>query len=282
MINVNEFLMGMMMPRESESKELTPEQQLAQVKEEIKNLAVQLDENRLKLIDEISRLILEMKKEFPELSEQLEKKLINFTEKEIQQLIKILTELKQTQFPEAKINEAMKILKPVSESPPEFKLVLALSNNDFKTADAAIKDIVQNPTAIKKDFSPVILNVLQELKTLGIPVEFKENQTPLKELEAIVLKQTGIEISKEAAKILAPMLNEKPVYAEISIVHAKANIANIQVNPNSTIVEIPLPKDFPIEKIIPEISESRSLVLRSERLSEANVSRGEASECLEE
>jgi len=117
---------------------------------------VLLNTERLKFIDEISRLILELKEQFPKLAQYLSKAMDNFSANQENIPIKILTNL-LTQIqqnlnkpiavePETVknlVDEVIKILQPSKEAPPEYKLVLALSKNDFASANIAIKNIVQ-------------------------------------------------------------------------------------------------------------------------------------------
>jgi hypothetical protein len=95
-----------------------------------------------------------------------------------------------------------------------------------------------------------ILNALQELKELGIPIEFKN--TPLKELETVVLQKTGIEIDQNFPNLrnLQNFFYEKPTYANISLLPANQTVHFENV---ASVVEIPLPKDFPVQKIFSNI-----------------------------
>jgi len=259
----------------------------------------QLDAERLKIIDEISRLIFELKEQFPKLAQYLSKARDNFSTSQenvpIKNLMNLLTQVQQNlNKPEAVetvknlVNEIVKILQPPStETPPEYKLVLALSKNDFISANIAAKNIVQTaisqaqtvPQQIPQQIQvpqqtqipqqaqvpqqiqipqaattmqtfQTILNALQELKELGIPMELKN--TPLKELETVVLQKTGIEIDQNFPNLrnLQNFFYEKPTYVAISLLPANQavhfeNVANV--------VEIPLPKDFPVQKIFSNI-----------------------------
>jgi len=255
--------------------------------------AAKLDVDRLKLIDEISRVILELKKEFPELAQSLEKARDNVSispemvsAKNLQNILtairqnlndlelklELKQELKQEFKPELKlelkpelkpefvetiknlVNEALKILRPSTEIPPENKFILALSQNDFAKADIAVKNIIENQSqqaeqsvsqATPKTFQ-IILNTLQELKTLGIPEEFKN--TPLKELEAIVLQKTGIEIDKSFAKNLQAIFNEKPAYAVAAEIPVPKNILQIILQ------AIPQPPPQPNANLAPQLT----------------------------
>jgi len=90
---------------------------------------------------------------------------------------------------------------------------------------------------------------LQEFKELGIP---KELQTaPLKELETIILQRTGIEVPKDLAKNLSVALGEKPVFAEV--ITGPLPQRDIPQAANTMVYEVSLPKNFPIEKILPDI-----------------------------
>jgi len=257
------------------------------------NIAVQLNTERLKIIDEMSRLVLELKKEFPELAQYLSKARDNFSANKenipIKNVMNLLTEIQQNlNKPEAAeklkalVDEVIKILQPKqsAETPPEFKLVLALSKNDFASANIAAKNIVQtaaipqqiqvpqttatvqtaaattqttattSTTATTVQTFQTILNALQELKELGIPKEFKN--APLKELETVALQKTGIEIDRNFPNLrsLQNFFNEKPTYATISLLPANQTVPfEKAVN----VVEIPLPKDFPLQKFFSNI-----------------------------
>jgi len=263
----------------------------------------QLNAERLKFIDEISRLIFELKEQFPKLAQYLLKARDNFSENKenipVKNLMNLLTQIQQnlnkpddatkTETVKNLVNEVIKILQPSKEAPPEYKLVLALSKNDFASANIAVKNIVQTATVPQQVQIPqqipqqtqtqapqqtqvqtpqqvqipqaatttqtfqTILNVLQELKELGVPIELKN--APLKELETIVLQKTGIELDKNFPNLrnLQNFFYEKPTYATISLLPANQtlhfeNVANV--------VEIPLPKDFPVQKIFSNILQS--------------------------
>jgi len=268
----------------------------------------QLNTERLKFIDEISRLIFELKEQFPKLAMYLSKARDNFSANQenipIKNLMNLLTQIQQNlNKPEAVetvknlVNEIVKILQPPStEAPPEYKLVLALSKNDFISANIAAKNIVQTaiskpqtiPLQIPQQVQVVpqqtqipqqtqtvlpqaqipqqiqipqaatttmqtfqtILNALQELKELGIPIELKN--TPLKELETVVLQKTGIEIDQNFPNLrnLQNFFYEKPTYATISLLPANQTVHFENV---ANVVEIPLPKDFPVQKIFSNI-----------------------------
>jgi len=128
-------------------------------------VAVQINTERLKFIDELSRLILELKKQFPEIAQHLSKArdnvsantenipvkdLINLL-KTVQQNLNVLanTTTANIEKPEIAekiknlVGEIIKILQPSSENPPEQKLIQALSKNDFASANIAIKTIVE-------------------------------------------------------------------------------------------------------------------------------------------
>jgi len=279
---------------------------------------VQLNAERLKFIDEISRLIFELKEQFPKLAMYLSKARDNFSANQenvpIKNLMNLLTQIQQNlNKPEAAetvknlVNEIVKILQPPSaEAPPEYKLVLALSKNDFISANIAAKNIVQTAisgsqpipqqvqvvpqqiqipqqtpvpqqaqiplqqiqvpqqTQIPQQVQQIIpqaatttmqtfqtiLNALQELKELGIPIELKN--TPLKELETVVLQKTGIEIDQNFPNLrnLQNFFYEKPTYATISLLPANQTVHFENV---ANVVEIPLPKDFPVQKIFSNI-----------------------------
>jgi len=276
------------------------------------NIAVQLNAERLKFIDEISRLIFELKEEFPKLAQYLSKARDNFPANQenipIKNLMNLLTQIQQNlNKPEVAetvknlVNDLVKILQPPStETPPEYKLVLALSKNDFVSANIAAKNIVQTAISGSQTISPqapqqiqipqqiqvpqqtqipqqaqipqqiqtpqaatttmqtfqTILNALQELKELGIPIEFKN--TPLKELETVVLQKTGIEIDQNFPNLrnLQNFFYEKPTYATISLLPANQTV---QFENVANIVEIPLPKDFPVQKIFSNILQTLPL-----------------------
>jgi len=273
---------------------------------------VQLNAERLKFIDEISRLIFELKEQFPKLAMYLSKARDNFSANQenvpIKNLMNLLTQIQQNlNKPEAVetvknlVNEIVKILQPPStEAPPEYKLVLALSKNDFVSANIVAKNIVQTaisqlqtipqqvqvvpqqtqvpqqvqapqqtqiPQQAQQIQAPqqtqipqaatttmqtfqTILNALQELKELGIPIELKN--TPLKELETVVLQKTGIEIDQNSPNLrnLQNFFYEKPTYATISLLPANQTVHFENV---ANVVEIPLPKDFPVQKIFSNI-----------------------------
>jgi len=265
------------------------------------NVSVQLNTIRLKIIDDISHLILELKEEHPQLAQYLSKARDNFSANQenipIKDVMKLLAEIQQIlKKPEAVetlknlVDEVVKILQPKQspEAPPEFKLVLALSRNDFVTADIAAKNIVQQTqlpqlpqqiqipqttaatattattvataatvatatTATTVQTFQTILNTLQELKEFGIPREFKN--APLKELEAVALQKTGIEIDKDFPNIrnLQNFFNEKPTYATISLLPANQTV---HFEKTMNVVEIPLPKDFPVQKIFSNIPQT--------------------------
>jgi hypothetical protein len=158
------------------------------------------------------------------------------------------------------VNQALKILQPSTEIPPENKLLLALSQNDFAKAEIAIRNIIETATTTPAATTPkafqtapqtfqIILNALQELKTLGIPKEFEN--TPLKELEAVVLQKTGIEIEKNLAKNLQMIFNEKPAYAVATEIPVPKNILQIilQAIPNS-----PMPPSPPTNTQPPPVN----------------------------
>jgi hypothetical protein len=286
----------------------------------------QLNTERLKFIDEISRLIFELKEEFPKLAMYLSKARDNFSANQenipIKNLMNLLIQIQQNlNKPEAAetvknlVNEIVKILQPPStEAPPEYKLVLALSKNDFISANIAAKNIVQTAisgsqtipqqiqvpqkaqilqqTQISQQIQTpqqiqvqqqtqtpqqvqipqqtqipqqiqipqaatttmqtfqTILNALQELKELGIPIELKN--APLKELETVVLQKTGIEIDQNFPNIrnLQNFFYEKPTYATISLLPANQTVHFENV---ANVVEIPLPKNFPVQKIFSNI-----------------------------
>jgi len=297
-----------------------PENPLIRANRGSDNLAVQINPERLKFIDEISRLIFELKEQFPKLAQYLSKARDNFSANQenvpIKNLMNLLTQIQQNlNKPEAAetvknlVNEVIKILLPNLEKiPPEYKLVLALSKNDFVSANIAAKTIVQTavpqppaqavspplvqavspppvqavsqppaqavspppvqivPPPVQTISQPVqtpqistttmqtfqtILNALQELKELGIPIELKN--TPLKELETIVLQKTGIEIDQNFPNLrnLQNFFYEKPTYATISLLPINQTV---HFENAASVVEIPLPKDFPVQKIFSNIS----------------------------
>ena len=244
----------------------------------------QLNTERLKIIDEISRLIFELKEQFPKLAQYLSKARDNFSTNQenipVKNLTNLLTQIQQNlNKPESVetvknlVDEVIKILQPSKEIPPEYKLVLALSKNDFASANIAAKNIVQ--TAISQQTQipqqtqvpqqtqtpqaavatttqtfQTILNALQELKELGIPTELKH--APLKELETVVLQKTGIEIDQNSPNLrnLQNFFYEKPTYVTISLLPASQTVHFENV---ANVVEIPLPKDFPVQKIFSNI-----------------------------
>jgi hypothetical protein len=417
--------------------------------------ATQLDIERLKLIDEISRLILELNKEIPESAEHLSKARANFSASKesipIKDLTNLLRAIQQNlnvfkpELAEAIKNlviEAAKILQPREEVPTEYKLIIALSKNDFVSVNAAIKNIIANSqtatpqtavpqatipqatapqttvpqatvpqaatpqtttpqaaipqttapqatvpqattpqitvpqtavpqatvpqatapqttvpqatipqaatpqitvpqttvpqattpqAAISQAATPqtaapqiaapqatvpqatvpqttvpqatvpqaaapqattpqitvpqaaapqttvpqttvpqaaitepafrTIFNALQELKELGIPRELQNS--PLKELETIVLQKTGIEIPKKMAEDLSIIFSEKPTFAAVSLKTNSTNQNRLQVTPlisqhtNQKIeFEIPLPKNAPLQKILENIPQN--------------------------
>jgi hypothetical protein len=227
--------------------------------------ATQLDIERLKLIDEVSRLLLELKSQFPELAQNLSKARDYISTNQenipIKNLMNLFSEIQQNlealenkPAPAQKlelidtiknlVNDVIKILQPNSEVPSENKLILALAQNDFASANTAIKNIVEQVRALHAAPQPVqvqnskienfriIFNTLQELKELGIPKELQK--APLKELEAIVLQRNGIELPKEAAKNISMIFSEKPAFAAISLKIDFANTAEpvrLQITP---------------------------------------------------
>jgi len=222
----------------------------------IEKAAVQMDAKRLKLIDELFRLIPELEKQFPEIAQQLSKvkdnvsvssenipvkNLINLFS-EIQQNLNVFARIEKPEIAETikkLASEVIKILQPNPEIPAENKLLLALSKNDFASANAAIKNIVetvaqvlnvpqtsqniqtpQTPQATQMTQATqatqtfqIIFNALQELKELGIPKELQN--APLKELETIILQKNGIEVPKNSVKNLSAVFGEKPIFAVI-------------------------------------------------------------------
>ncbi|MDR2555193.1 MAG: hypothetical protein LBC64_07160 [Fibromonadaceae bacterium] len=260
--------------------------------------ATQLDIERLKLIDDVSRLLLELKKQFPELAQSLSKAReyisVNQENIPIKNLMNLFSEIQQNlealenkPAPAQKlelidtiknlVNEAIKILQPSSEIPSENKLIIALAQNDFASANSAIKNIVEQVAQRALHATPqltqvqnskienfrIILNALQELKELGIPKELQK--APLKELEAIVLQRNGIEVPKEAVKNIPMTFSEKPVFATVSLKMDSANPTEpvrLQITPLPSegqpravapTFEIVLPKDFPLQKILANI-----------------------------
>jgi hypothetical protein len=233
--------------------------------------ATQLNIKRLKLIDEVSRLILELKEKFPELARNLSKARDNFSANQenipTKNLMNLLTQIQQNlnkpsiaETIKNLVGEVVKILQPSTEAPPEYKLVLALSKNDFASASIAAKNIVQTlasqipqqvqvpqTVATTQNFQ-TILNALQELKELGIPKELKS--APLKELETVILQKTGIEIDRNFQNLrnLQNFFYEKPTYATVSLLPQTTRLENA-----ANIIEIPLPKDFPVQKIFSNI-----------------------------
>ncbi|MCL2282463.1 MAG: flagellar hook-length control protein FliK [Fibromonadales bacterium] len=272
----------------------------------IEKVSVQLNADRLKLIDELSRLISELKKQFPELAQNLEKArdYVSASQDEnipVKKLLNLLASIRQNinidnSLVKNLAEEAIKILQPKqsAEAPPENKLILVLSKNDFESANTIIKNIAAAPLqapARAESFQPqqtpqtfqAILNALQEFKELGIPKELQN--APLKELEAMILQKTGIEVPKDLVKSLSMAFGEKPVFAELMIapVTQKEQPQQLQQpqqsqqsqqplqsqspqspppQPSQTVVqtyEIPLPKDFPLQKILPDISQNMPL-----------------------
>ena len=273
--------------------------------------AVQLNTERLKLIDDVSRLLLELKNQFPELAQNLSKarNYISINQENIpmRNLMNLFSEIQQNlealenkPVPAQKlelietiknlVNDVIKILQPNSEVPPENKLILALAQNDFASANTAIKNIVeqvtqqiQRPIEVqnsKIENFRIIFNTLQELKELGIPKELQK--APLKELEAIVLQRNGIELPKEAVKNISTIFSEKPIFATASLkidFTKAAEPVRLQIMPLpppspqeqpqvqvralhttpqqpqgiAQTFEIALPKDFPLQKILANI-----------------------------
>ena len=255
----------------SENKFLNPENSVNLANSDSDKVAVQLNAERLKFIDEISRLILELKKQFPELAEHLSKARDNFSASRenipVKNLMKLLTQIQQNlnepslaETVKKFAGEITKILQPISEIPSEYKLILALSKNDFATVDIAAKNITQNaalqtqPPIQASQATPatqsfqIILNALQELKELGIPKELEN--TPLKELETIILQKTGIALSNDSAKSLLAAFSEKPAFATVGLLPTNQNV---HFENAANIIEIPLPKNFPIQKIFENI-----------------------------
>jgi hypothetical protein len=245
------------------------------------NIAVQLNTERLKFIDEISRLIFELKEQFPKLAQYLSKARDNFSANQenipIKNLTNLLTQIQQNlnkpdavETVKSLVGDVVKILQPSTETPPEYKLILALSKNDFASADIAAKNIVQTAvsqtqvpqqtqipqqtqtlqTATTTQAFQTILNALQELKEFGIPIELKN--APLKELETVVLQKTGIEIDRNFQDLrnLQNFFYEKPIYATVSLLPANQTV---HFEKTMNVVEIPLPKDFPVQKIFSNI-----------------------------
>ncbi|MDR0517884.1 MAG: hypothetical protein LBH25_12650 [Fibromonadaceae bacterium] len=147
-----------------------------------------INTERLKFIDDISRIILELKKQFPELAQNLEKARDNIPANmesssaknltEIFNVIRqILNKLEITNRPEIQetvrnlINEVIKILQPSTEVPPENKLVLALLKNDFASANVAIKNIVEQnmPQTAQQPTQPAPQQIAQPVVPLQQP-----------------------------------------------------------------------------------------------------------------
>jgi len=136
---------------------------------------VLLNTERLKFIDEISRLILELKEQFPKLAQYLSKAMDNFSTNQENIPIKILTNLltqiqqnldkpavAETETVKTLVDEVIKILQPSKEAPPEYKLVLALSKNDFASANIAVKNIVQAAVIPQQNQAPQQIQVPQQ------------------------------------------------------------------------------------------------------------------------
>ena|GEM_PF-3361830 len=126
----------------------------------IEKVSVQLNAEKLKLIDEISRLILELKKEFPELARNLEKAREHFSANQenipAKKILNLFSTIQQNLSEKTVVaetirnlvGEAVKILQPKlsMEIPQETKLILVLSKNDFEAANTIIKNITSTPT----------------------------------------------------------------------------------------------------------------------------------------
>jgi hypothetical protein len=95
-----------------------------------------------------------------------------------------------------------------------------------------------------------ILNVLQEIKALGVPQELQN--APLKELEAIALQKIGIEVPKNLIKNIPETFSEKPVFATASIkIENPARIespARIEITPPAKQPDIKQPDITPKEQ----------------------------------
>jgi hypothetical protein len=146
-------------------------------------VAARINTIRLKLIDELSRIILDLKPRFPELAQNLERVRDNVPVKQdnnvsaknlteffnaIRQIINNPEIINKPETQEAVrnlVNDAIKILQPSSspETPPENKLILALLKNDFASANIAIRNIVeqnlqqqtQTPSPPMRTYQPV-------------------------------------------------------------------------------------------------------------------------------
>jgi hypothetical protein len=234
--------------------------------------ATRLNIEKLKLIDDISRLIVELKNKFPELAQDLSKVRDNISANQenipVKKLLKLLEVIQQNlnapidkqQLPALKlaIAEAVKILNPAPEIPQENKLLLALSKNDFISVVSIASQIVTQestdvrnvpnapnaPVASPQTFQ-VVFHALQELKELGIPRELQN--APLKELEAVMLQKTAIEVPKDLAKKLSTVFSEKPVFAIVTpkaeslVITPLIKNAQPEKTENRPSFEIPLP-----------------------------------------
>jgi len=114
--------------------------------------SVQLDTEKLKVIDELSRLILELKNKFPELVRNLERARdhisVNQENIPIKKILNLLSAIQQsitdktaaTEPIRNLVGEVVKTLQPKLnlEIPPETKLILVLSKNDFESANTII------------------------------------------------------------------------------------------------------------------------------------------------
>jgi len=263
--------------------------------------AVQLNAEKLKFIDEISRLILELKSQFPELAQSLSKvrdyvsatqenipvkKLTNMLNA-IQQNLNSLTD-KSAEIIKSITGEIMKFLPKNTEIPQENKLIIALAKNDLITANMVIKNIVESyalanmPTNTPANIQTntpanmqinipaniqintpanipinapinipinvpalqIIFNAIQELKELGIPREFQN--APLKELEAITIQKTGIEVPKDMARTLSAAFSEKPIFTTVNF---KPEVLSINY---PVPVSAPISITAPISDIVPK------------------------------
>jgi len=238
-------------------------------------VAVQIDTERLKFIDELSRLIMELKKQFPEIAQYLSKARDNVSANTenipVKNLMNLLNAVQQNLSAFAKIEkpeiaetirnlvgEIIKILQPSSENPPEQKLIQALSKNDFANANIAIKNIVeaaiaqntqpetkmqQIPQQIPQQISQQTSQQapLQQVPLQQIPLQ----QVPMQQVQQQVPRQVQQQIQQVQQVPQTPALMQTPQTPQTP--QATANIQQtfqIILNALQELKELGLPKEL--------------------------------------
>ena len=193
------------------------------------------------------------------------------------QIPQITQPVQVTQTPQApqtaqpvQITQPMQITQPAqtpqNTQPVQITQTMQNTYNMQNTQPVQPAQIMR--AAISLPTFQVISDALQELKVLGMPKELQN--APLKELEAVVLQKTGIEVPKDLAKNLSIAFSEKPVFAEVNlkteISAPTANPVRIQITPltiqtdepkkTPPTFEIPLPKNFSVQQVSANIPQS--------------------------